>query len=155
MPNVLNSVSSLLLFNTGENPYKEYISIDNLAGKEFQKREERKGTVLNATVLLLLSIIVRATPYYALLNHIDNLADAPTTLGSGRGPGLVRKKTLSCFLCLKKHVDNFDHCLFMCQPQVSAIDYSYTPIPGEVPVFNLPSVLPDLPMVTNIFTSAS
>jgi WAS family protein 1 len=40
LPRHLPSVSSLLLFNTQENPYKKYVSFDNLAGKEPEKKKE-------------------------------------------------------------------------------------------------------------------
>jgi len=40
LPRHLPSVSSLLLFNTQENPYKKYVSLDNLAGKEPEKKKE-------------------------------------------------------------------------------------------------------------------
>lgn len=40
LPDHLPSISSLLLFNTTENPYKKYISLDNLSGKELKKKEE-------------------------------------------------------------------------------------------------------------------
>jgi WAS family protein 1 len=41
LPEHLPSVSSLLLFNTQENPYKKYVSLDNLIGREVHKREEQ------------------------------------------------------------------------------------------------------------------
>lgn len=55
LPTELESISSLLLFNTQENPYKKYVSLDNLAGKEVEAPAKDKAS----------------------------LADAPTTLGEG------------------------------------------------------------------------
>jgi len=99
LPGNTSSLSSLLLFNTQENPYKKYISLDNLAGKEPTELKEE--------------------------HH--NLPEAPTTLGSDleglRTPG--------------------------------ALEYGYKPVLGAVPEFNLPSVLPDLPMVADISWGAS
>ena len=44
LPHDINSVSSLLLFNSKEMPYKKYVSIDNLAGEEIapERRSRRK-----------------------------------------------------------------------------------------------------------------
>ncbi len=39
LPDHLPSVSSLLLFNSGENPYKAYKTLDNLSGKGLKLRE--------------------------------------------------------------------------------------------------------------------
>lgn len=55
MPTELESISSLLLFNTQDNPYKKYVSLDNLAGKEVVAPVQDKAS----------------------------LADAPKTLGEG------------------------------------------------------------------------
>jgi len=42
LPRYLPSVSSLLLFNTSENPYKKYVSLDNLAGTDREIVTEEK-----------------------------------------------------------------------------------------------------------------
>ncbi|ELR14860.1 WH2 motif domain containing protein [Acanthamoeba castellanii str. Neff] len=92
LPTELESISSLLLFNTQDNPYKKYVSLDNLAGKEVAAPVQDK----------------------------KSLADAPTTLGT----------------------DDLPH--------VGLVEYGYKPVLGDVPEFNLPSVLPDLTMVADI-----
>lgn len=50
LPDNLPSISSLLLFNTPENPYKKYVSLDNLAGTEkiHKKEEEKKEKLAEA-----------------------------------------------------------------------------------------------------------
>jgi hypothetical protein len=65
LPTELESISSLLLFNTQDNPYKKYVSLDNLAGKEVAAPVQDK----------------------------KSLADAPTTLGTDDLPH-VRSPTL-------------------------------------------------------------
>jgi len=95
LPAPLSSISALLLFNTQENPYKKYVSLDNLAGKEVATEQQKKQR---------------------------ELAAAPATVTDG-DQGLL---------------------------QVGVIEYGYKPVLGEVPEFNLPSVLPDLPMVADI-----
>eukprot|EP01119_Soliformovum_irregulare_P012593 TRINITY_DN3278_c0_g1_i1.p1 TRINITY_DN3278_c0_g1~~TRINITY_DN3278_c0_g1_i1.p1 ORF type:complete len:455 (+),score=139.52 TRINITY_DN3278_c0_g1_i1:23-1366(+) len=45
LPIHLPSISNLLLFNTQENPYKKYASINNLAGKEAIKKDDKKAKV--------------------------------------------------------------------------------------------------------------
>lgn len=42
LPDHLPSVSSLLLFNSTENPYKAYKTLDNLSGKALKLRQERE-----------------------------------------------------------------------------------------------------------------
>jgi len=93
LPTEMESISSLLLFNTQENPYKKYVSLDNLAGKEVVTPGQDK----------------------------ESLPDAPKTLNEG---------------------DQL--------PQVGLVEYGYKPVLGDVPEFNLPSVIPDLPMVADI-----
>lgn len=44
------------------------------------------------------------------------------------------------------HVDP----IYACTRQVGIVEYGYKPVLGDVPEFNLPSVLPDLPMVADI-----
>jgi len=99
LPEYLPSVSTLLLFNAQENPYKKYISIDNLVGRDVQKKEDP--------------------------NAKKNLTEAPKTFTEG---------------------DNL--------PSVGGIEYSYKPVLGEVPEFNLPSALP-LPNVADISWSGN
>jgi len=41
LPETLKSISGLLLFNTSENPYKVYVSLDNLAGSDVVAERER------------------------------------------------------------------------------------------------------------------
>ncbi len=48
LPEHLPSVSSLLLFNTQENPYKSYISLDNLEGKGPIEKKESKREIAAA-----------------------------------------------------------------------------------------------------------
>jgi len=83
------------MFAQKENPYKKYVSLDNLAGTRLLTREEQKR----------------------------DLTAAPTTLGPDGDQSL---------------------------PHVGPIEYGYKPVLGAVPEFNLPSVLPDLPMVADI-----
>ena len=42
LPESLPSVSSLLLFNSKENPYKGYKTFDNLSGKNLKLRQQRE-----------------------------------------------------------------------------------------------------------------
>lgn len=99
LPETLRSISGLLLFNTAENPYKVYVSLDNLAGSDIvgnQKDEKEK-----------------------------ELAEAPRTVTEGEK-----------------------------LPSLAAIEYGYRPVLGEVPLFNLPDALPNLPMVADISWSS-
>lgn len=45
LPKYVPSVSSLLLFNTSENPYKEFKLYDNTAGEDFQKQAEAEKSI--------------------------------------------------------------------------------------------------------------
>eukprot|EP00002_Diphylleia_rotans_P011916 TRINITY_DN2343_c0_g1_i1.p1 TRINITY_DN2343_c0_g1~~TRINITY_DN2343_c0_g1_i1.p1 ORF type:complete len:380 (-),score=102.53 TRINITY_DN2343_c0_g1_i1:114-1253(-) len=45
LPDNISSVSSLLLFNTNENPYKNYSHLDNLLGKEGKERPTTKKRI--------------------------------------------------------------------------------------------------------------
>jgi len=92
LPHNLPSISSLLLFNTQDNPYKKYISLDNLAVTDTDQQKE--------------------------LEKKKALTDAPSTILLG---------------------DNM--------PTPGVIEYDYKPVLGSIPEFNLPNVLPNLPMV--------
>eukprot|EP00297_Palpitomonas_bilix_P012895 CAMPEP_0113870996 /NCGR_PEP_ID=MMETSP0780_2-20120614/2393_1 /TAXON_ID=652834 /ORGANISM="Palpitomonas bilix" /LENGTH=304 /DNA_ID=CAMNT_0000856329 /DNA_START=50 /DNA_END=961 /DNA_ORIENTATION=- /assembly_acc=CAM_ASM_000599 len=54
LPENIGSVSDLLLFNSAENPYKKYISIDNLAGVDARAKEEEAEKGLAAAPLSVL-----------------------------------------------------------------------------------------------------
>jgi len=90
LPENLPSVSSLLLFNTDENPYKVYHTLDNLLGTDREAREEEEKGIF----------------------------DAPKTIAEGEK-----------------------------LPEFAVIEYSYKPVLGEVPEFDLPTALPGLDMV--------
>lgn len=80
LPAGLSSISALLLFNTQENPYKKYVSLDNLAGKERVTAEQQTR---------------------------KELAAAPTTLGPEGDQSLVRCFVLFFFLWQQKHLRDF------------------------------------------------
>eukprot|EP01111_Echinosteliopsis_oligospora_P006493 TRINITY_DN2065_c2_g1_i1.p1 TRINITY_DN2065_c2_g1~~TRINITY_DN2065_c2_g1_i1.p1 ORF type:complete len:451 (+),score=207.45 TRINITY_DN2065_c2_g1_i1:90-1442(+) len=48
LPHHIPSVSSLLLFNTRENPYKKFSSVDNLAGKDAEAKKVDKKKLTDA-----------------------------------------------------------------------------------------------------------
>jgi len=52
LPTELESISSLILFNTPENPYKKYVSLDNLAGKEVETPVQDKKSLADAPTTL-------------------------------------------------------------------------------------------------------
>jgi len=97
LPANLPSIGSLMLFNTSENPYKEYVSYDPLAGAE-------------------------TTPQTVNTRY---LAEAPRTVAEGEK-----------------------------LPSLSVVGYGYRPVLGSVPQFDLPDVLPNLPMVADISWSS-
>lgn len=45
LPPYVPTVGSVLLFNSGENPYQQYVSWDNLLGRDFEEEEEAKKEV--------------------------------------------------------------------------------------------------------------
>ena len=53
LPSHLPSVSSILLFNTAENPYKKYVSLDNLEGVIGKDREKKSREVAAAPRTLI------------------------------------------------------------------------------------------------------
>eukprot|EP01096_Ripella_sp_DP13-Kostka_P008620 TRINITY_DN3213_c0_g1_i1.p1 TRINITY_DN3213_c0_g1~~TRINITY_DN3213_c0_g1_i1.p1 ORF type:complete len:504 (+),score=229.16 TRINITY_DN3213_c0_g1_i1:71-1513(+) len=53
LPAQLPSVSSLVLFNTSENPYNLYVTIDNLMGTEYEAHEKDEAVLPEAPSTLL------------------------------------------------------------------------------------------------------
>ncbi|KAL6045720.1 WAS protein [Balamuthia mandrillaris] len=98
LPDQLPSISALLLFNTQENPYKKYVSLDNLAGSASAGK----------------NFLGESKP---------GLAAGPITLGPEGDQGLL---------------------------SVVPLEYKYRPKLEQVPEFNLPNVLPNLPRVADI-----
>mmetsp|Transcript_37219 Transcript_37219/g.81042 ORF Transcript_37219/g.81042 Transcript_37219/m.81042 type:complete len:561 (-) Transcript_37219:149-1831(-) len=98
LPANLASVANLLLFNSTENPYKKYQSLDNLAGHVEVTTDEQPTAV-------------------------ETLAEAPHTV-----------------------IESTD------SPMLTAERYGFKPKLGQVPTFNLPAFLPNLPMVADDLT---
>ena len=75
-------MSSLLLFNSVENPYKKYVSVDNLAGQRGHSVDEETAAAL------------------------DQLFAAPTTVLEGdilpelAGLGLCHRALYSLYVCM-------------------------------------------------------
>lgn len=102
LPSQVASVSSLLLFNTASNPYKKYVSLDNLAvGPEGPEAPPEESKALSA---------------------------APKTVAEGE-----------------------------VLPEGELEQWTYRPVLGQVPEFNLPASLPNLPMVAQdlLYTATS
>jgi WAS family protein 1 len=53
LPSYLPSVSSILLFNSDENPYKKYVTINNLEGKAGEDRQAQTTELMAAPKSLL------------------------------------------------------------------------------------------------------
>ena len=70
LPAHLPSLTSLLLFNTEENPYNVYMSVDNLLGQDYVEEDN---------------------------DDANKLAEAPTTVATGEE--MVRSLSLSLSLC--------------------------------------------------------
>ena len=96
LPENITSIASLILFNSEENPYRKYVSLDNLKGKE---RDEIEDSSLKK----------------------KRLAGAPRTVMFG---------------------DEL--------PAFAKVEYKYKPKAGELPKFELPSNLPNLPNVAEL-----
>lgn len=58
LPSHLSSVGSLLLFNTKENPYKEYAALDNLATPAWAV-VEKKCTCVSVSACVCACMLVR------------------------------------------------------------------------------------------------
>lgn len=93
LPSHLPSISSLLLFNTQENPYNVYATIDNLLGVD---AEEETG------------------------DKKDILADAPVTVE--KGEELVRPISIYVFLRVQQsYLDYYYYYLFSIRMEKQSI----------------------------------
>jgi hypothetical protein len=53
LPEYIPSIGSVLLFNSGENPYQKYTSWDNLLGTDYVEEEEKQKELAQAPKTLV------------------------------------------------------------------------------------------------------
>lgn len=167
LPDRLPSVSSLLLFNTSENPYKTYLSLDNLEGKAPAEREAEKQalaaapkTVAEGDELPEASRLqfgykpqLGEVPEFVLPNNLDlpNVADIVYADSSESAQAIAPSATLPEFDANGNVVTTMPAYQAPAQPKTAAPVAAATPAPVQsqaAPVPAQPTVAPPQPRPT-------
>ena len=125
LPRHLPSVSSLLLFNTDENPYKKYVLLDPLEGAKTKTRDK-------------------------IIEEVNELAEAPITITQGEELGRAQQDSIM-YVPLMPELSQLDVPEMLPQLQYVASDVFYS---GDVGASIAPSLatlantaVPDLPNI--------
>ena len=120
LPRYLPSVSSLLLFNTDENPYKKYVVLDPLEGAKTKTRDK-------------------------IMEEENELSDAPITITQGEELGRTQQDSLM-YVPLMPELSQLDVPEMLPQLQYVASDVFYSADVGASIAPSLANtVVPDLP----------
>ena len=124
LPRHLPSVSSLLLFNTDENPYKKYVLLDPLEGAKTKTRDK-------------------------IIEEENELAEAPITITRGEELGRAQQDSIM-YVPLMPELSQLDVPDMLPQLQYVASDVFYS---GDVGASIAPSLantaVPDLPNIVD------
>ncbi|TYZ66964.1 hypothetical protein PybrP1_001774 [[Pythium] brassicae (nom. inval.)] len=130
LPEYIPSVGSVLLFNSGENPYQKYTSWDNLLGTDYEEEEEKR----------------------------KELASAPKTLREGDELPSVSGLNYDFHPSLGA-VEDLSKKLPANLPLAGIVDYNYESGPGAnasiAPSLFQNKALPDLPPVADFSNAPS
>lgn len=118
LPRHLPSVSSLLLFNTAENPYKKYVLLDPLEGAKTKTRE--------------------------IIEEESELSDAPFTITQGEELGRAQQDSLM-YVPLMPELSQLDVPEMLPQLQYVASDVFYSADVGASIAPSLANTVPALP----------
>lgn len=120
LPRHLPSVSSLLLFNTAENPYKKYVLLDPLEGAKTKTRDK-------------------------IIEEENELSDAPFTITQGEELGRAQQDSLM-YVPLMPELSDLDVPEMLPQLQYVASDVFYSADVGASIAPSLANAtVPDLP----------
>lgn len=124
LPRHLPSVSSLLLFNTDENPYKKYVLLDPLEGAKTKTRDK-------------------------IIEEENELSEAPITITRGEELGRAQQDSIM-YVPLMPELSQLDVPDMLPQLQYVASDVFYS---GDVGASIAPSLantaVPDLPSIAD------
>ena len=124
LPRYLPSVSSLLLFNTDENPYKKYVVLDPLEGAKTKTRDK-------------------------LMEEENQLSEAPITITQGEELGRAQQDSIM-YVPLMPELSQLDVPEMLPQLQYVASDVFYSADVGASIAPSLANtVMPDLPNVAD------
>jgi len=124
LPRYLPSVSSLLLFNTDENPYKKYVVLDPLEGAKTKTRDK-------------------------IMEEENQLAEAPITITQGEELGRAHQDSIM-YVPLMPELSQLDVPEMLPQLQYVASDVFYSADVGASIAPSLANtVMPDLPNVAD------
>lgn len=118
LPRYLPSVSSLLLFNTAENPYKKYVLLDPLQGAKTKTRDK--------------------------VEEESELSDAPITITQGEELGRAAQDSMM-YVPLMPELSQLDVPEMLPQLQYVASDVFYSADVGASIAPSLAANVPDLP----------
>ena len=119
LPHYLSSVSSLLLFNTAENPYKKYVVLDPLEGAKTKTRDK-------------------------IIEEENELSDAPITITQGEELGRMQQDSIM-YVPLMPELSQLDVPEMLPQLQYVASDVFYSADVGASIAPSLANTVPDLP----------
>ncbi len=119
LPHYLSSVSSLLLFNTAENPYKKYVVLDPLEGAKTKTRDK-------------------------IIEEENELSAAPITITQGEELGRVQQDSIM-YVPLMPELSQLDVPEMLPQLQYVASDVFYSADVGASIAPSLANTVPDLP----------
>ena len=119
LPHYLSSVSSLLLFNTAENPYKKYVVLDPLEGAKTKTRDK-------------------------IIEEENELSAAPITITQGEELGRAQQDSIM-YVPLMPELSQLDVPEMLPQLQYVASDVFYSADVGASIAPSLANTVPDLP----------
>ncbi len=123
LPRYLPSVSSLLLFNTDENPYKKYVMLDPLQGAKTRTRDK-------------------------IMEEENELADAPITITQGEELGRAQQDSIMYQPIMPK-LEDLEVPEMLQLPYVASDVFYSADVGASIAPSLANSVMPDLPNVAD------